>query len=548
LPVGFAIPVLVGVLIDRPLPGLWVGIATVLVLAIDPGGERPARAAWMTLPVLTLAATLIVGNAIGTAPWLVIGLGLALVVGLVVAFFASGARAASVAAVAVLGYVAGAAVPDGLFAARRALLELAIGAAFGLILSLATWPSRPARRRYGGVAVTLAALAVIGSTGLFLSASADTDASTGASAQRPPATSGAAPATVPATVVVLAAGYFSSLPNTETYDPLTQKPKDADKIESYFDPHGIDADHGGRGCQSPIDLTTALHEEGALLVPFSYEGVQVFGTGDRPSLTVQRYGVATPSTVLPESAALRLAGEVRGLHQVWPSAAIVVVGHSEGGLVAERFFTDIYNPTSYPNVKGIFSLDSPLNGVRDRGVTAAAVLLGGLARTPVAPALAKEYADAWRSSAAHDQAVIDRDTASDGVYVAVGTRQDAVYQIADVPSQGLESQLLLGENGATTPFDLVNPATPRALGWNLADWPALAKASHGCVMASPRVIQAIVERAAPPGSVFHSLGSTARAQPAARTSQADAESAITSESTPGTSNTARFPRAERRSW
>ncbi len=495
-PLGIALPVLLGVLIDQPLPGLWVGLFAMLVMAIDPGGQAADRVAGTITPVLAAAAALVLGSLVGTTRWFVIGIGLVQLLALAIVALMRKGPAARAVSFGIIGYAVGAAVPDGL-AARRALLEMAIGALVALVLPLGIRHSGPPRSSYRAVTVLLVLVALASSAGLFVSA-ASADPGPGYPQAGPPR--GRVLAGAPSAVVILAAGFFSSLPKTETYDPLTQKPRDAVDIESYFDPRGIDSDYGSRGCQSRVDLATALRQHAALPVPFSYRGVRATIKRGRPLITVRRYGVADPSSVLPDSAANLLADEIRDLQRLWPSVPVLVVGHSEGGLVAERFFMQRYTRGSFPDIKGIFSLDSPVNGVRDHGMTAAAVLLTGLAGVPTAPALARQYTDSWRSLDARDQAVIARDAASGGVYVAVGTAQDAVYRIADLPLSGLQSQLLLGSRGYASRFNLLNPAAPPSLGWDPAEWASRALASHGCVMASPPVIRAVVGRLSASGS------------------------------------------------
>src|SRR5207244_3042144 len=52
-----------------------------------------------------------------------------------------------------------------------------------------------------------------------------------------------------------------------------------------------------------------------------------------------------------------LDAEVQSVKSVWPTARVIVMGHSQGGLIAYTWWDT--HPTS--SVKG-FSLDSPING------------------------------------------------------------------------------------------------------------------------------------------------------------------------------------------
>ena len=71
----------------------------------------------------------------------------------------------------------------------------------------------------------------------------------------------------------------------------------------------------------------------------------------------------TPGAVDPQAEADGyLLDLIQEINHVWPNARIQVIGHSEGGFVAEQLFE--HQPLSaLRNVTRIFSLDSPINGV-----------------------------------------------------------------------------------------------------------------------------------------------------------------------------------------
>jgi hypothetical protein len=297
----------------------------------------------------------------------------------------------------------------------------------------------------------------------------------------------------PSSVAILVAGFFSSLPRTETYDPLTQGAADLTRVKAEFDPRGIDSTYGARGCQATPSLTTALARRGAVIVPFSYRGVRLSGAAAHSRLTVRSYSKTAPSTDSPTAAAAVLAREVADVHRYWPRARIVLVGHSEGGLVAETYFAGRYRRAAEPEVAGIFSLDGPINGVRQTGLAEGVV---GLARRwglTISPRLIDGYFAAWRSITVRGPSVIRRDLAAGRVYVPVGTPGDHLYGIADAPEPGLRSQLLLTSSGRYSTLGLVDPATPPALGAG-ADLVPTLTASHECVLANSTVIRAITRR------------------------------------------------------
>jgi hypothetical protein len=65
------------------------------------------------------------------------------------------------------------------------------------------------------------------------------------------------------------------------------------------------------------------------------------------------YGILEP---------MLLQDEIASIHQVFPHTPIIVIGHSNGGLIAEQWWLNL--GSNHPmGVIHVFSLDSPLNGV-----------------------------------------------------------------------------------------------------------------------------------------------------------------------------------------
>jgi hypothetical protein len=122
-------------------------------------------------------------------------------------------------------------------------------------------------------------------------------------------------------------------------------------------------------------MLDAIAAQGAIILPFSYKG---FGFGRAPNndplFTYYGYALcqSTPGCgpTVQQDASL-LAGEVNSAAAVWPTAKIIVMGHSQGGLVAFEWWAcsqvhggDCRNvkstlPSSFVHA---FSLDSPING------------------------------------------------------------------------------------------------------------------------------------------------------------------------------------------
>jgi hypothetical protein len=294
----------------------------------------------------------------------------------------------------------------------------------------------------------------------------------------------------PSSVVVLVAGFGSSI-SASTYNPLTQSSAALTDIETAFDP---DPTKEPPGCNATPNMTTALTQAGALILPYSYNGVTVVGTAAQPKVTVRSYASNVSSTTLPQVAARPLAKEVDQAHKLWPSARIVVAGHSEGGYVTEQYFRTIFTRSHDPEVTGIFSLDSPINGIKNEPEVA--TLLHAL-KFPVSTALLDQFQSAWNHAAANSAALLAKEGKT-AMYVPVGTPGDNVYRIADDPVAGLTSQVLVGKSGQPLSSkkspNFINPADPPVAGLND---PAGVLASHQCVMDNSQVIQAVVHRVKP---------------------------------------------------
>lgn len=282
--------------------------------------------------------------------------------------------------------------------------------------------------------------------------------------------------TTPATVVILIAGFGSSI-SASTYDPLTVTsplPSSLADIESAFDPTDEPVT-----CDAVPDLTTTLTDAGALILPFSYNGASLTGTATDPSLDVQAYGGTaggnSPSQTLPSDVVPYLATEVSQVHALWPSADVVIAGHSEGGYVAESYFTsDSFSATQDPEVTGIFSLDSPINGVENQNE--AGILLKEIG-VPASTALLDQFKTAWQNASSDDAAVLAKE-AGTALYVPVGTQGDNVYRLADSPADGMVSQVLVDATGqpvfSSSYPNFQDPATPPKPGsmTRRGSWPA----------------------------------------------------------------------------
>jgi len=311
----------------------------------------------------------------------------------------------------------------------------------------------------------------------------------------------------PSSIVILLQGLTSSLPSDPTHEgydprgysgcglrdvydgkiPNYDEPAFMSQTASSFDPNPQDPAY--HGVLASPDLTDLLAANGALMLPFSYLGGGLLGNaGETPALYVNPYGSSEPAHTLRDAAADQLDLEVGSVHRVWPTTPIIIIGHSNGGLVAETLFEKHAGTVSNDNVKYIFSVDSPINGIYDPG----ALLDWGFNRTgggaPVlSPQLLEEYHQLWGNRQTRDAQLITQDQQMGNLYIPIGTYNDELYASANSATitvahslasgteaqwHGIDSQVLctaftLGEDcQAVSPPDLLvsgNPTTGSVL-------------------------------------------------------------------------------------
>src|SRR5207302_10641996 len=82
-----------------------------------------------------------------------------------------------------------------------------------------------------------------------------------------------------------------------------------------------------------------LAASGAVILPYSYNigaGLQRFPDGHL-QLTFSGYSLADSTLKDPSVMIDLLQSEIASVHQVWGNTPIVVIGHSQGGFVAEQY-------------------------------------------------------------------------------------------------------------------------------------------------------------------------------------------------------------------
>jgi hypothetical protein len=156
---------------------------------------------------------------------------------------------------------------------------------------------------------------------------------------------------------------------------------------SFFDKWNFD-DQTSEG-STPRDLRTgepthsfmldALAARGAVILPYSYTGALLekpHRAHADPRFVYGKYGGCDSTPGCSGSSSLefdveRLQNEIASIHSVWPSTKIIVVGHSQGGLIAFRWWqkwwlkwgVNFRRASGHTGVYRLFSLDSPINGV-----------------------------------------------------------------------------------------------------------------------------------------------------------------------------------------
>lgn len=196
--------------------------------------------------------------------------------------------------------------------------------------------------------------------------------------------------------------------------------------------HWINADTAqmtGYGAES--NLVDAAASGGGVVLPFSYTGAKLKAG---PTFSFSSYSASDVANSSPADKAILMDREIRSIHLVWPKARIVVVGHSNGGLVAEQWWLK-YGAANPSGVRQVFALDSPLNGERNTVCThtitgSACAWLFGVGQT-----LANYYAKLWKNQATNDPVATALDK-SDNLFTAISTYGDPIYDAADYPGKG----------------------------------------------------------------------------------------------------------------
>ena len=133
---------------------------------------------------------------------------------------------------------------------------------------------------------------------------------------------------------------------------------------------------GYQGIPTNEFMLDAIAAQGAVILPYSYRGINMIsrtkftflpytrcnstpGQGG-PGCNDLNIGAAGNMNFDITQDAATLDAEVTGANKLWPQAKIVILAHSQGGLIAWEWWQ---NPQSHhAGVVNLFSMDSPING------------------------------------------------------------------------------------------------------------------------------------------------------------------------------------------
>jgi len=192
-------------------------------------------------------------------------------------------------------------------------------------------------------------------------------------------------------------------------------------------------------------LIDTIASKGAVVLPFSYTNATLSGPANAPTFRYRAYSETKVDNTFPDAAAGTLDAEITSIHEVWRNARIVVIGHSNGGLVSELWW--IQQGSKDPKgVVQVFSLDSPLNGVAN---TLCNLNICGIPGKPgVGKNLNTFYRVLWDNQALFEPQYVALDEKTD-LFTPIGTVGDPVYDFGDGAvgpgHNGLLSQLYFTE-------------------------------------------------------------------------------------------------------
>lgn len=186
----------------------------------------------------------------------------------------------------------------------------------------------------------------------------------------------------------------------------------------------------GKGFGKGGCLTEEIARSGAIMIPYSYAGTVVKGTGLAAVVAARTYDTQDQRVPLGRPVAA-LANEIVSIEKAWPAARIILAGHSWGGLIAEQWWERHRGARRDEHVTAVFTLDGAINGVSD----CPSVGVGPQATQQCQALYASRYThDQQISRANGDHTLHVIATASDPAYDGSGDGgldADGLYRCAD---------------------------------------------------------------------------------------------------------------------
>lgn len=199
-----------------------------------------------------------------------------------------------------------------------------------------------------------------------------------------------------------------------------------------------------------VCLVARLADAGAVLLPYSYNGATLSQQQAGPVFDFHTYSSETTAQV-PSFSVQWLDDELFSIHQVWPQAHLVVVGHSLGGLIAQQWWRCMVGRCDVPldhapagdarGVMQVFSLDSPLNGFKMTSCDERDPLFQGYTQRLGQP-IAALACQLWLGQTQLDRETLALESTASVLYTPIGVPDDPAYSNAYGDFGNIQSQVL----------------------------------------------------------------------------------------------------------
>ncbi len=270
------------------------------------------------------------------------------------------------------------------------------------------------------------------------------------------------------------------------FDPADTGNGNVPQLQSNSTPQDLNSP--GPGAETHSFMLDAIAATGAVILPYSYQGASLSSSG--PTFRFNGYSACNSTPFPPgdigtncnplsgatiSSDAETLAAEIASIRSVWKNVPVVVMGHSQGGLIA----FSAWQAGELPTGTKVFSLDSPINGVCPLRAPPLPVIPIFLWGSCLGVASYPTYDDRLF----HDPTYLAQDLANGIPFAAIGTEGDTVsvpvkvfgLDLGNLPAYGVGnetlqhqllvtgSELLVGEQ-----CRLSGPATAWSTKWAIS--------------------------------------------------------------------------------